>query len=163
MTVLEFLLGGFAQIGDGHIEVQGLAGQRVIEVELDGIGLDVADDGDIFAAIVHGNLDLGADFKRDFSRKFSPGDIHEAFRVHFAVTIGRRNGHLFAVADFQAFQGAFEAGNDVPASLQEGDWAVFFGRVDNLAVHCQRVIHHDDDVVFDFGGFCAIVQGVLHF
>jgi hypothetical protein len=99
----------------------------VIEVELNGFGADIADDGHIFTAIIHGDLDLGANFQRNLGRKFSARDIDEILRFQFAVTIGGQNGNLLAIADFQAGQFAFQTGDDVSMSLQEGNRAVFFG------------------------------------
>lgn len=86
-------------------------------------------------AVLVTDLELDANFQRDFIGKFTPRDFGEVFLVYFAIAIGWCDHDLAAFADSQAIKAIFEAGDYLALTLEKFDGSGIAGLVNNFAIH----------------------------
>lgn len=119
MTVLLLFVSCFARFNHFHVEVQGLACQRVVGI-----------DGDGFVAYFHDTNDLGAtrslclelharlDGVDTFKRR--TWDRLDQFFVDFAVTFTRLNRYFHLIASVLFVQRIFQSADNVLSTFQIG-------------------------------------------
>src|SRR5512145_31470 len=117
VAVFIFLVRGFAQADNFYIEMQFLARQRVIEIELDRFVADRVDPRRHGLAVLVGDLDLNPDFQGNAWRELLLGDFHKSFRVKRAVAFIRLDDDFFALADRHPVEFLFQPGNNIARAL----------------------------------------------
>jgi len=149
VSVRELLLGRGAHPGDLDLEVEVLAGKRMIAIEshevaphlgyryrswpLLGLGLQAHADPHIIDALERTARNL----------------LHELLVV-FAVTFGWSDLHLQSVTRLAARQLALEPGDEIAVTMQVREWLTFGGAVYYLArVVAERVMDADDLILSD--------------
>lgn len=154
VTVLEFFIGGVADVADGDVEVEGLAGEGVVGVDGDAVGvhLDDGDDAGLavgFGAELHAGLGLGD----AGALEGGAGDFLDELLLAGAVTFLGGNGDLEVVAGGFAFEVTFEAGDDVGIAVEVGEGLAAFGGIYDLTfVALERVVDGDNLVFADLHG-----------
>src|ERR1700751_540691 len=149
VSVRELLLGSGAHFGDLDLEVEGLAGKRMIAIE----GHEVAAHlgyRDRAGPLLGLGLQAHADpHVVDALERTARNLLHELLVV-FAVTFGWSDLHLQAVTRFAARQLALEPGDEIAVTMQVAEWLTFGGAVDDLArVVAERVVDTDDLILSD--------------
>ena len=138
VTVRQFFFGRNAHFGDFHVEMQRLAGQRMVTVHGHHIALDARDhDGARAGFGLRRELHAGT----DFALKGATRDLLNQTRFFHAISILGRDGRLYLVARHLAFQGRFETWNDAAVALEVRQRIVTRRRVEHLAgVILERVV-----------------------
>jgi hypothetical protein len=146
-AVLDFLVRGLTNVRDLDLEVQGLAGERMVGI-----------DGHLITADRRDGHHLGA--RLGLGLKAHPGlDVVDAFEhaawdvllqpvVALAVGLFRWDADIHIVAGLAALEGFFESGDDVACAMQILQWLALRRSVDDLALGvAQGVIDGNHRVV----------------
>src|SRR5690606_15876573 len=129
---LLLFVGGFAHVGDAHVEVQGLARQRVVAVDAD-LAVADRDHGHQHRALAAVGLELHARLDAvDALERLARHVLHQAFDA-LAIGLGRRHVDGQRLAGATAFQRLLQAGDDVAAAVEIAERMVFRRTVQDLA------------------------------
>ena len=148
MAVLQLFFRGIAHFLHGHIEIQCLAGHRMVEVDVDRA----------HAHLVHRHRALAAFFEREHRHhaRLEAIALLEILLRHaldltflaLALTFGRRDLHLQRVACAVFFQRFFQPRDQLAMAEQNPQRLPTFVRAFHLlAVHGKRVVERDDLVL----------------
>jgi hypothetical protein len=133
VAVLELFGGGVADVLDGDVELEGDAGEGVVGVDGDLVVVH-SRDGDDAAAVgglggeLHAGLDVGD------ALEAVAGDALDELRVALAVALVGLDGDLDLIAGALAFEGGFEAGDDVAGAVEVGEGLAALGGVEDVAL-----------------------------
>src|SRR5205807_1644217 len=149
VAVRELRRGGCAHSRDLDLEVETVAGERMIAIE----GHQVAGDpGDGHRARAVPGLRLQPHSHREVREALEGAPwhaLHESL-VILAVAIGRRDRHLQLVPGALAGQLALQTGYEVAMAVQVREWLALGGAADDLGcVIVQGVVDADDLIVRD--------------
>src|SRR5690242_15321553 len=148
VAVLQFFLGGIAYFLDRDVEVQRLAGHRVVEVHVDRAHAD----------LVHGDRALAAFLQRQHGGHagLEVFGVLEILLRHtldlaflaFAITVGGGDRRLHVVAGGVFFQRLLQARDQLAVAEQDPQRLAVVVRAFHLrAVHAERVVQRDDLVL----------------
>src|SRR5690606_18283238 len=132
VTVRQLLGGGVAHVDHVDVEVQRLAGQRVVAVDRDLAILDLGDGDDLYARRglgleTHPGLDL-FDALEHFQRHFLGQRL-----VPLAVGFRGRYPHRHLFTRLLAFQRLFQAWDDVAGAMEIGERSAALGGIEDTA------------------------------
>src|SRR5471032_835197 len=144
VAVGHFFLGSVTDSDDLHLEVQALASQRVVAVDGHVVAVQVADGNDLHLAVRSGSMKLHAHFQLVDAFEHAAAQGADQFGSVFAVGIFRFYGNGQFVTDLFAFQGLFQARDDVTCTLQVDQRRAAGRTVDDLtSVVGQGIVNGD--------------------
>jgi len=117
VSMVQFFVGGGAQAGNFHGEMQLLACQGMVEIQMHGGLTDLVDTGDHGLVGLIMQFNLYADFHGDVLRELVTRHIHKGLAVPFTVPVTGSNNYILALSDCHAVQGLFQAGDDIALAL----------------------------------------------
>src|SRR5574340_829505 len=145
VAVLQLLGRGGADVAPGYVEVEGLPGQRVVQVDHDGVALHLADDEGHGLAVLALRGELQPGPRLEASRERLARDLLQAAGVAIPVALGRRHHHLLRGPRLEPLEGGLEARDDLIRAVQVRERVARLGRVHHLPVaEVQRVVDGDD-------------------
>jgi len=118
VAVGHFFLGSVADGNDLHLEVQALTSQRVVAVDGDVVAVQITDGDDLHLAVRRGSVELHAHFQLVDTFEHAAAQGADQFGRVLAVGIFRFYGNGQLITDALAFQGLFQAWDDVTCALQ---------------------------------------------
>jgi hypothetical protein len=152
---VKLLLCGIAHGNDLYLEVEGLAGELVVEVHGHGIFLDLCNCSldDVSCAVEHRDHgayleEVFAEYASDFERTL--GDVDTEFGIDGAVAFFGAYGDAEFVARFVALEALFEAGYHHMRTVDVLQGLSLRGFVDLFSFYGQAVCHCDHFVLFNF-------------
>ncbi|SST08247.1 Uncharacterised protein [Acinetobacter baumannii] len=132
VAVGDFLGVGLAHVDYLDLEVQALAGQRMVAVDGHVVAVDVADGDDLHAAVRSRGVELHADFQFVDAFEHLAGQGRDQFGAVFAIGVFRLDGDAQFVTDVLAFQGLLQADDDVAGTVQVDQRRATSGTVDDI-------------------------------
>src|SRR6516165_2382132 len=149
VPVRELFLGGRAHRGHLDLEVEALAGERVIAIECHEVATEVRD-GHRTRTLRGVSLQPHADPHVADTLQCAPRYLLYEALVVFPVTIGWRDLHLQPVAGLATRQRALESRDEIAVTMQVREWLALGGAVDELTgIIAQRVMDTDDLILAD--------------
>jgi len=139
VAVSHFFLGSVADGNDLDLEVQALACQRVVTVNGHVVAVQVANGHDLHLAIRRGSVELHAHFQLIDAFEHAAAQGADQFGRVLAVGIFRFYGNGQLITNVLAFQGLFQAWDDVTCALQVDQRRAAGGAVDDLTASLVRV------------------------
>src|SRR5260370_25212017 len=146
VPVRELRLGGCTHLGNLDLEVQALAGERMIAIEGHKVAGDLRD-GHGPRAVPglrlqpHPHLEV-----REALEGTARHALHESL-VKLPIAIGRRDRHLQLVPSVLARQLALETGYEIAMAVQVRERLALRGTVDDIADVILQVVVNADDLV----------------
>ena len=118
VAVRNFFLGSVADGHDLHLEVKALASQWVVAVDGNVVAVQVTDGHDLHLAVRSGGVELHAHFQLVYAFEHAAAQRADQLGRVFAIGIFRFYGNGQLITDALAFQGLFQAWDDVTCALQ---------------------------------------------
>ena len=151
----KLFFGGIAHGDDLDFEVEGLAGELVVEVHGHGILLDLCNGAldHVSGAVEHRNH--GANLEQVFAEyaayfEGTFGDLDAELGIDGAVTLFGAHGDVEFIAGLVTFQALFEACNHHMRAVDVLQGLSLGGFVDLFSFYCQAVCYCDHFVLFNF-------------
>src|SRR5207237_7629401 len=144
----DLLRAGVTDAADGDLEVQPLAGQRVVQVDQHGILADLADSDRVALAAGGARVQTQAGFQIGVDGEQRARERDDVVLLARAVGVLARDaaGRLLAFA--QAFQSALQRAQDLAAAVQVLDGIFSQARLDHLAAAEPHQIFQRDHAPF---------------
>jgi len=146
VSVLDFLLGGLADIDNFDIECEVDPGEGVVGVNNNGIALDFLDFGN--AGAVGGlRLEAHTGFQVGIFGELASLGLGDELGIVLPVAIG---GGYFGgkfVPAFLALEFFFEAGNDIAMTVKVGEGIASLAGIEHLSFRRSEGVMHGDDAV----------------
>src|SRR3989338_1869526 len=125
---------------DRDVEEEGLAGERVVQVQRDQLRPHLEDGRAERLAVRTGAAERLPDLRRDIRRQLRARHLDERLRIHRAVAFLWSHGDRAGVAGLQPHQLLLEARNQLSPSLHVAERTAALAGIHHLAVDRQRIV-----------------------